>query len=106
MRVRGEFRRRQIDGHYHLIRLQVGILLRSIARQPMKFIHGNGPFASRALHAYDCVERIQRHAHIGRVGRDARRTRAEDGVQPVKSFDRGAQPVPGARLLQAGYDVS
>ena len=81
----GETRRlgRQAHRDDHLAGLQHALAVGRVARQAMKRFKRDLAPARLAFDLDDGVERDQRHAEIGRMGRDAALAPAQDGVQPV-----------------------
>ena len=86
----GEARCGQLNGRDQLAVLEVRIALRRVAGQPVKLAQRNRALTFGAAHAHHRVERGERHGHVGRMHGDALVARAEDGVDAVVAFERGA----------------
>ena len=74
---------RQAHRDDHLAGLQHALAVGRVARQPVKRLERDLPPPCSAFDLDDGVERDQRYAEIGWVGRDAAFAPSHDGVQPV-----------------------
>src|ERR1700720_4754423 len=65
-------------------------MLRSILREPVKIGECDDPLPRWALNMHLCLKSCERHAHVGRMRRDASLAGAEDCVHAVEAFKGGA----------------
>src|SRR5262245_3524520 len=88
--VRGEAFRRKFHRNNDLAGIEIGVALRCIAWQPMKIRKCDHAVAGRATHMDFRFQHRERHAHVGRVRRDAGVTAAEDRMYAIMAVDGGA----------------
>ena len=77
--------RRQLDRDDQFVGIEIGVALRRVAREPVEIRERDLSFAARTGDMDLCLEHGQRHAHVGRMHRDAGVARAEDRVHPVET---------------------
>ncbi len=84
-------RRRQDHGGDHLAGFQAVLDMRRGARQAMQLGERRGCGSRRRalIVSIRCIERDERHRHVGRMDRDAGLAGPEDRVHPVEPADRG-----------------
>src|SRR5439155_14395265 len=80
------------------------LLVGMVAGQQVQIADGDLAFASRTADADHGVERVQRHAHVRGVRRDALVADAEDGMHPGPAVHRVATG-PGLTLVAARSEV-
>ncbi len=88
--ILGKALRRKLHRGDDLVRMQIGVALRRVARQPMKVGKRDRALAGRTRDMNLGIERRKRHAHVGRMGRNAGLARAEDRVHAVEPVAGGA----------------
>jgi hypothetical protein len=82
---------RQLYGHDEFAVLEVGVLLRRVARQAVELADGDRALTpARAPDPHDGIERVERVRHVARIGGDTLLAPAEDGVHPVEPSERPA----------------
>src|ERR1700744_6303566 len=72
------------------IRLEVGLVIRSIFGQAMKISKSDLALAFRSAHPYDGLERGQGHAHVTGVRGNALITLAQNSVNAIEALERSA----------------
>jgi hypothetical protein len=96
--------RRDLEVLDQLVRSQGRVELGVLTGQPVELGHGDDPAARSAAHVHGGVERRQRDAHVGRVGRDAVLAGAEDCVLAGQPAD-GRATRPRRPLVARHGDV-
>ena len=104
--MRGETGRlgRQAHGDDHLAGLQHALAVGRVPRQPVKHVERDLAPPAFAFDLDDGVERDQRHAEIGRVGRNAVLAPPQHRVQPVVAA-AGVAARTGRALVAGAGDV-
>ena len=95
---------RQAHRDDHLAGLQHALAFRRVARQAVKLFERDFPPPRSAFDLDDGVERDQRYAEIGRVGRDAALAPPQYGVKPVVAA-AGVAARTGIALIAGAGDV-
>src|SRR5262245_31649311 len=90
MRMVSIRRRRKIDGKNKLVWPQISIQMGVRAWQTMEVSHGNLPLSFRAQNPNLRLQRRQRHAHVGRMGRYALIAGAKNRVNAIEPVKRAA----------------
>ena len=99
-------RGRQDHARDHLARLEHGLDVRRLARQPVEVADRDA--AGRSVGAEQLDLRVQhrhRDGHVGGMDGDARVARAEDRVNPVEAADRRAAGAGGPLVAARGRVV-
>ena len=96
--------RRQAHRDDHLAGLQHALVLRRVARQPVKLFERDLPSPRFAFDLDNSVERDERHAEIRRMCRDAALAPPQYGVKPVLAA-AGVTARTGIALIAGTGDV-
>src|SRR6266576_5833462 len=81
---------RKIDRDNQFVGLKICVPFGCISGQTMKVGHRNFALTIRTPHAYDCIERGKRDAHVARMRGDAVVALSENGVNTVVAVESAA----------------
>src|SRR6266498_296162 len=78
----------QFDGRDDLVRQQIAVDLRRLARQAMEVGKGDAALATLAVRQYPCFQGSKCHAHVRRMRGDTVLARSQDRMHAVDAVNR------------------